>query len=213
MIDIHILGESANEVLAELRTLSGSDKHDCCHAPAVPMAQSEPTENDTEAKQDDPVELLALLAERDLHIEELENKVTGYEELLTIKKERIAELEKQLADAEAVKTAKPKKTKKASAPACEEEETVTPPEVAAEEEQTEIPEAPAEPDEPEAPVEPEAPAKEVKKEDVRAVLVKCREAGLALTEILEPYGGSLGAVKKEDYANLMRDAEAALEGK
>lgn len=66
------------------------------------------------------------------------------------------------------------------------------------EEQAEIPEV------------TQAPIKEYKKEEVRAVLCQCRAANIPISDILAPYGGSLGAVKPEDYAKLMEDAEAAL---
>lgn len=58
--------------------------------------------------------------------------------------------------------------------------------------------------------QPEPEAKPIKIEDVRAVLVKVREAGLDLAGILAPYGGRLPDVKKEDYAALLKDAQDAL---
>ena len=52
--------------------------------------------------------------------------------------------------------------------------------------------------------------KEIKPEEVRAMLVKAREAGVDLVAILEPYGGRFPDVKPEDYAALLKDAQDAL---
>lgn len=52
--------------------------------------------------------------------------------------------------------------------------------------------------------------KEIKPEEVRAILVKAREAGVDLVSILEPYGGRFPDVKPADYAALLKDAQEAL---
>jgi hypothetical protein len=185
MIDIHIVEESAAKAVSQLREL----------------LSAEPQQGDTEQKPERPMDeadLMAVLAEKDAVIaslelqiteitEEAKNKVAGYEELLKVKDERIADLEKQLADAG---TAKSKKAKKAPEPEPEADEPT-----------------PAEPEETEPAPEP---AKEYKKEDVRAVLVNARECGINIADILANYGGSLGAVKTEDYPALVKEAQDAI---
>ena len=91
-------------------------------------------------------------------------------------------------------------------PACEEEEYAAPvsePEVA--NEPVEEPNEPAEEEKPDAPE-----TKTYKKEEVRAMLAKARDAGHNIKAILKPYGANLTAVAEKDYAALMADTLAAL---
>lgn len=134
-------------------------------------------------------ELAAEKTNLELELLTAKNKVDEMEIQLNAKDVRIADLKKQLAEAKAPQQSEPT-----------EGDTETPAPLE-EEEQTAIPEV------------TEAPVKEYKKEEVRAVLVKCRAANIALTDVLAPYGGSLGAVKPEDYAKVVEAAEKALEGK
>lgn len=89
-----------------------------------------------------------------------------------------------------------------------------PREVSQEEEKTQEPHCDNREQEPnEATPEEPAPQEqvaEIKPEEVRAILVKVREAGLDLVKILEPYGGRFPDVKKENYASLLKDAQNAL---
>ena len=194
MIDIHIQGSAWSEITQELRKM-------LCDEPPVVVANSTDYE-ELDAMRNDIRELVAQNCERNARIAELENLLKEKNALIRDKDIKISsllanivedgkiitELKLKLADAEAPKQAEPT-----------EADTETP--APAEEEQTDLPEV------------TEAPVKEYKKEEVRAVLMQCRAANISITDILTPYGGSLGAVKKEDYGKVVEAAEAALEGK
>ena len=202
MIDIHVHGTSWPEVTQELRQLLGDEP-----TPAEKLLTDEvtlvrnleenlehletqlaKTEEQLNAKCARIAELEEERANLEAHLEAVRKQVSDQLTQMNAKDVRITALEKQLADAKAPQQAEPTEGD-TEAPAPDEEE------------QTEIPEV------------TEAPVKEYKKEEVRAVLMECRSQNIAISDILAPYGGSLGAVKKEDYAKVVEAAEAALEGK
>ena len=212
MINVFVEGSSWPEVSRELRKMLGDEpkpvETECADYEELEALRRQLDESDARAEsyentcaslrdqnreQEKKYKMLCddcsnLAAEKtNLELELLETKklLCDVEEKLDIANATIELLENQLADAKAPKQAEPT-----------EGDTETP--VKPEEEQTEIPEV------------TQAPVKEYKKEEVRAALCQCRAANIPISEILAPYGGSLGAVKKEDYAKLMEDAEAAL---
>jgi chromosome segregation ATPase len=197
MINVFVEGRSWPEVAQELRKMLG-DEPDIVIEKSADYEELEAMRrqlDEADARAESYENTCATLRDK---VRELEKQLTeqkGQNSSLLLEIEElekiITDLRMQLADAKAPRQAEPTEGD-TETPAPSEEE---------EEEQTEITEV------------TEAPVKEYKKEEVRAVLVKCRAANISLTEILAPYGGSLGAVKPEDYAKVVRAAEAALEDK
>lgn len=52
-----------------------------------------------------------------------------------------------------------------------------------------------------------------KKQDVRAVLIRAKAAGYAISDLLKPYGDCLGDVDPSKYGELIAEVEAKLAGK
>lgn len=200
MIDIHIQAETAKEALDELHVLGtmANERY------ALLCARSLEANQKLDVADEDIEQLMNQVSDLEQQLAAARHKIDEQDVQLNAKDVRIAALEKKLAEVEAPQQAEP--TEGDTEPSEEEQADPEPAEgdtepAPAEDEQTDIPEV------------TEAPVKEYKKEEVRAVLVKCRAANIAITDILAPYGGSLGAVKKEDYAKVVEAAEKALEGK
>lgn len=202
MIDIHVQGSSWAEVSQELRQLVYKDAQSDYEELEALRRERVKAAGRYEGLEDYLAEVRAdlegKLNAKDDEVAGLATVIDEMEALIHEKNTRIAELEKQLADAEA---ANPTPAGATTA----DTETTAPDTGSApvkpEEEQTGIPEV------------TEAPVKEYTKPDVRAVLMKCRAKNIPISDVLAPYGGSLGAVKEEDYAAVVAAAEKALEGK
>ena len=128
--------------------------------------------------------------------------------VVRIQAETVADAMKQLADAVPASSAQltgPQDSDEAKKPK-------TGSKTKAEVKKVETPEPEVQP-EPEAaePSEPtETTEKEIKREDVRAVLAEVRTAGGDIKPLIDKYGGHMSKVKPEDFAALKAEAEKAL---
>jgi chromosome segregation ATPase len=212
MIDIHIQASSAAEALNELRDLAGETPELMNQEQyAMLCARSLEANKKVDAADEEIDKLMDEVADLKNELAGKEQRIAALTDLVSKRDAELAKLEKELGAAMARIGDNDDVIAGLIGNIEEADKIIADLRTRLEDAANEMPETP-DPNQIEAYPETEE-GKEYKKEDVRAVLVQAREKGINIAEILSNFGGTLGAVKEEDYPALVEDVRDAIADK